>query len=145
MKKNGYLFLLLVLVLGACEKENYELQSAATPDNLFQSWKPVAYNPLAYNSDSSWQAMEIIYEPFNNASEEAKCGVLEFFSNGKLNYFDCGFCGTPPLVAIPESQAWKEANGAIRFRGVPQWISGDYESRVVSVSDNQLKVIQEQR
>jgi hypothetical protein len=143
MKKNWYAILILTVAAWACNDNDYELQSA--PGDIFQLWVPISYTPVAYSSDSIPSATEIIYVPFEQSGKEDNCGGLEFFRDGKVNYYDCGFCGTGPLVGVPEEQAWRERNGEIVFRGMPQWITGNYESRIVNATATQLRVIQETR
>lgn len=143
MKKNWYAFLILALAAWACNDKDYELQDA--PNDLFQLWAPTSYTILTYAPDSSAKTTEIIYVPFEQSGKADNCGVLEFFRNGKLNYYDCGFCGFGPLVGTPEEQGWQERNGEIVFRGMPEWIGGNYESRIVNATPAQLRVIQEIR
>lgn len=141
MKNTLYFLSILALAAWACNDKDYELQSG--PEDVFQLWIPISYTPLTYAADSSWKTSEIIYIPFDQSDKENNCDALEFFRNGKVNFYDCGFCGTGPLVGVPEEQHWLKRNGEIIFRGVPQWITGDYESRITSISPTQLRVIQE--
>lgn len=143
MKKNWYAIFVLALAAWACNDKDYELQSASS--DIYRLWVPISYTPVSYAPDSSWNKAELIYVPFENSDQFTKCGALEFFPNGKLDYYDCGWCGTPPVVANPEEQPWRVQNERITFRGMPQWISGDYETYIVSVSASRLQVIQERR
>ncbi len=127
MNRKIFFGLIALATLFSCSKEVIELDAKSS--SIVGKWE----NPICKNDT-------IIYT--NAGNDEVYCYYINFKSDGLLvERKNAGWCGTPPIAWENYDGSW-EMNDSIIKVSVAYWGGqAKYQWKLISVSQNQLKIL----
>jgi hypothetical protein len=126
MNKKIFFGLITLAALFSCGKETIELDSKSS--SIVGKWENQTYSNDTITFTKAPEKKEYEY-------------LLEFKSDGSLlERKNAGWCGTPPIAYADYDGSWEMKDSIIRV-SVGYWGGqAKYEWKLISVSQNQLKM-----